>query len=280
MFYNFNGDFVDGSRIELNVHNRALNYGDGVFESMRFSHGKIHFWEDHYFRLMAAMRIVRMQIPLWFTPEYISDLVNQLTSRNNLSNARVKLLVFRKEGGKYAPISNEVDFLLTVAALPSAAYHLNEQGLQIDLFTDFYKSTGLLSNLKSSSAQFFTVAAVFKQENDLDECLVLNHNKYVVEAISSNVFLLQQGKLVTPPISDGCLKGIIRKKIIELAPKQGIEVIEKSFSPFELQRSEAVFLTNSSAGVQWVSSFRKKTFVNDKAEVLIAALNRAAILGF
>ena len=145
MAFNFNGTVSQDNQLNVSVQNRALNYGDGVFESIRFANNRINFWEDHYFRLMASMRILRMQIPSYFSPEYLEEQIRETLSASGLNKkaARVKILVFRNDGGLYTPSSNDISFLITTSELEDSKYVLNEEGLTVNLFLDYYKSKGL-----------------------------------------------------------------------------------------------------------------------------------------
>lgn len=267
--------------MELSLNNRALNYGDGVFESLKYSFNRLNFWEDHYFRLMASMRILRMEIPRSFSPEYLEEQLLTCVKANDLENkaVRIKLLVFRKSGGRYTPLTNETDFIITTEELRNSSYVLNDKGLRIDLFKDFYKQPGLLSNIKHLGSSLYTVASVFRQENELDECVLLNDHKEVVEAISANLFMVKGKEVYTAPLSSGCLKGVMRKQVLELLPKLDYQVKEENFSPFELQRADEVFLTNAIRGVQWVGSYRKKEYSKDCAEQLNKRLNVVVAIG-
>lgn len=280
MTFNFNGEMRSGEHLELGIGNRALSFGDGVFETIKYSNGRLNFWEDHYFRLMAAMRIVRMEIPMSFSPEYLEQKIRETVEANGLidGSARVKLLVWRSGSGHYTPEVNDVDFMITVQKLQDQAFVLNENGLEIELFKDFHKPKGLLSNYKSTSSQLLVVASVFKKENDLDDCILINDDKHVVEATSSNLFMVKDNKVYTPPLSTGCLRGITRKKVMEILPKLDYEVVEEAFSPFELQRADEVFLTNSVHGIQWVGKYRKKEYSNDCSVKLTQRLNILAAL--
>ena len=281
MIYNYNGNFIEGNEITLSMADRAFQYGDSVFESMKFANGRINFWEDHYFRLMSSMRILRMEIPMNFSPEFLEEQIRTTLVENGLSDkaSRVRLQVIRKEGGLYTPTSNDVNFLVSASELELSNFALNENGLEVDLFKDYYKQKSLLSNIKSGSAVLYTVASIFKKENALDECLLLNDDKMIAEAISANVFVVKGKEIFTPPLSDGCLKGVMRKQVLEILPKMGYEVVEKSISPFDLQKADELFLTNASKGVQWVEKYRKKTFVNEVSQALISKLNIQVALG-
>ncbi len=281
MIYNFNGNLIEGDSLSIPLNNRALNYGDGIFETMKFANGRINFWEDHYFRLMAGMRILRMEIPMSYSPEYLEEQLSLTIAENNLTGnaARLKLLVFRKEGGFYTPESSEVEFLITVSPLKDPAYVLNAEGLEVDLFRDFYKQKSLLSTLKTTAATLYTVASIFRNENGLDECLLLNNDKHVVEAISANIFMVRDGIIYTPPLSEGCLKGVMRKQVLDLLPTMNIEVREEAFSPFDLQKADELFLTSTIRGVQWVKKYRKKHFENKLSTELVKRLNVQVAIG-
>jgi branched-chain amino acid aminotransferase len=275
MDYNLNGFIIRNKHLGIQINNRGLNYGDGIFETLKFANNRINFWEDHYFRLMASMRIVRMDIPMDFSPEYLENQIRKTLGVNGLSEkaARVKLLVVRKAGGLYTPETNAVDFLITTEELSTPSFKLNEQGLNIDLYKDFYKNSGMLSTIKTTSAQLYTVASIFRKENHYDECLLLNERKEVVEAISSNIFIVKGDDLITPPLESGCLKGIMRKKIIEFAPQLKFNVKEESFSPFALQKADEVWLSNSIKGLQWVGQYRKKSYRQERAAEMLNKIN-------
>jgi branched-chain amino acid aminotransferase len=280
--FNLNGEIQTGTQLAVSLNNRGLHYGDGMFETLRVGRGKIYFWEDHYFRLMASMRLVRMEIPMHFSPEYLEGEIQKTLEANDLKSghARIKILVTRQPGGYYTPTKADVDCLITAEPLDEATYTLNDKGYQVDLYKDFFKLSGLFSNLKTSSAQLYTVASVFRQENDLDECLLLNEQKAVIEGISGNVFMVNKaGELVTPPLSDGCLKGVMRKQIIELAQEQGYTVKEESFNPFALQKAQELFFTNVIRGLRWTGQYRKKSYQNTVAQDLTKKLNARILLG-
>src|SRR5690606_6944145 len=102
---NFNGTTLPVENARLSFRNRGFAYGDSVFETLRVINGKIIFWEDHYFRLMASMRIMRMEIPTSFSPEFLEAQIQELLKNNSLDNAaaRVRFTTYRREGGYYAP---------------------------------------------------------------------------------------------------------------------------------------------------------------------------------
>ena len=116
--------------------------------------------------------------------------------------------------------------------------------------------------------------SIYAKENGLQNCLVLNEEKNVVEALQGNIFMLMGQTLVTPPISDGCLNGIMRKNILTIAKNiEALEVIEKSISPFDLQKADELFITNVIKGIQPITNYRKKEYRWDLATLLVEKLN-------
>lgn len=277
--FNFNGTLTPEEHPVLTHNNRGLKYGDALFESLRCVHGTLFFWEDHYFRLMASMRILRMEIPMEFTLEHLQDQILKTVRANGQesSAARVRLTVFRKDGGLYGPSTHDISFLIETDLLDSPFYLLGEGDYEVELFKDFLVNRDMLSTLKTSNKILHVVASVYAQENGYANCLLLNTDKQVVEGINGNLFLVQGNVVKTPPLSDGCLGGIIRKKVMEIiSATEGLELIETSISPFELQKADEMFLTNSITGIQPISKYRKKEFGSTVAKGLVGKLNARA----
>ncbi|WP_452597977.1 aminotransferase class IV, partial [Pontimicrobium sp. MEBiC01747] len=278
---NFNGTLQSETNT-ISINNRGYTYGDALFETLKVSYGKLLFWEDHYFRLMASMRIMRMDIPMSFTMEFLEAEIIKLLSESNMmkTSARVKLMVHRNSGGLYLPTDNTVGFIISVKTIDNDFYLLNENNYEVDLYKDFYVSPSLLSTLKTNNKAINVTGSIYAKENMLDNCLLLNTNKHVVEALNGNLFLVKDNIVKTPPLEDGCLKGIMRKQLIEiigLIPELSIE--ESSISPFELQKVDEIFITNVITGIQSVTKYRKKTYSNEVAKQLLQKLNVKVRLG-
>ncbi len=276
---NLNGTLLENSKAIIALDNRGLNYGDAVFETLRFSGGKIYFWEDHYFRLMASMRILRMEIPMNFTMEFLEEEILRTINSSEKKRAavRVKIIVWRKTGGKYTPTTNEVDYAISFEKLEEPFYTLAETDCEIELFKDHFINSGLLSTLKTTNRIVNILGSIYAKENNYDNCLLLNENKQVVEALNGNIFLISGNIVKTPPLSEGCLNGIMRKQliaIIKLLPDFSLE--ETSISPFELQKADEIFITNTIQGIVSVTKYRKKEFVNSTAKILLPKLNLKA----
>ncbi len=271
---NFNGTLQD-SDLQIRVSNRSFLYGDGVFETLKIVNHTILFFEDHYFRLMASMRIIRMEIPMSFTMEYLETQILNLVKAENLQeSARVRLTVFRNEGGFYTPSDNSVSFVITASELKNKAYQLSESPFEVDLYKDFSVSKQLISTLKTNSKIIHITAGIFAKENQLDSCLLINEDKNVVEAVNGNLFMLMGDKLITPPLNEGCLNGIMRKQVMALAKNtENLVVSEEPVSPFDLQKADELFVTNVITGIQPITKYRKKEFGVSLSKKLLEQLN-------
>ncbi|MDN3594309.1 aminotransferase class IV [Zunongwangia endophytica] len=279
---NFNGNIQEEDKANLSITNRGYAYGDSVFETIRVINGKVMFWEDHYFRLMASMRIMRMEIPNQFSPEFLEEEILQLIEKNNLQSkpARVKFSVFRKEGGFYTPEVRDIEYFILASEINNAFYILNDDFYEVELFKDHYVNSGLLSTIKSNNKAINVLGSIFAKENDYHNCLLINENKSVVEALNGNLFLVKGNTIKTPPLTDGSLNGITRKQLISIIKKlQEYNFEEKSISPFELQKADELFITNVIVGIQPISKYRKKEYENTVAKDLLAKLNAKARLG-
>lgn len=279
---NFNGDLVNEQNKGLEIGNRGYAYGDSVFETIRVINAKIMFWEDHYFRLMSSMRIMRMEIPQNFSPEFLEEQILQLLKEKNLQNlpVRVKFSVYRKAGGYYTPKTRNIDYFILAEPIPAAFYQLNDGNYEVELFKDHYISSGLLATIKTNNKAVNVLGGIFAQENGYENCLLVNDKKSVVEALNGNLFLVKNNTIKTPPITDGALKGIIRKQLIEIIKKLPEFTLEEtSISPFELQKADELFITNVIMGIQPITKYRKKEYTNTIAKNLLAKLNTKARLG-
>jgi branched-chain amino acid aminotransferase len=275
---NFNGTLLSQTDSKFTTENRGYKYGDALFETLKVVNGKLFFWEDHYFRLMASMRILRMEIPMNFTMEFLEAEILKTVDANNLLNAaaRVRLNVDRGEGGKYLPPDEaKVNFNISVEPHLNPFYTIDEKATYtVDLYKDYFMAPGLLSGLKSNNKALQVIGSIYAKENDFDNCLVLNTNKNVIEALNGNLFLVKGDKIKTPPLEDGCLKGVMRKQILELLAKDvNLFVEEASISPFELQKADELFVTNVIQGIVPITKYRKKTFSTEFAKGIVGKLN-------
>ena len=268
---NYNGNLVAFEDVKITPDNRAYKYGDSVFETIKVINGKLVFWEEHYFRLMASMRMLRMKIPMNFTLEFLEkEILKTVKVTNSNTTLRIRLTITRKDGGFYLPLTNEVDYLIEYREIR----FLTKDNYKVDLFKDFYLYSGHLSTIKTNNKLIHTLASIFAKENDLDNCILLNERKGIVEVTNATLFLIKGNTIKTPLLSEGCLKGIAREKVINIIESNNDYDIEETvISPFEIQKADEVFITNSIMGIQPITNYRKKTFSTDISKKLAMSLN-------
>jgi branched-chain amino acid aminotransferase len=257
-----NREFLEEQNAVIPYNNRGTFYGDGVFETLRCYNGKALLFEEHYFRLMSSMRILRMDIPPFFTPEFLEESIYELLFKQGLhkNHARIRISVWRKSGGFYTPNDLSVNYSISSSILEDI--FINVTNNEVDLFKDHFVYASMLSTLKTTNKAVNILAGIYAQ------------NKMVVEAISGNVFLRKGDQIKTPPVDDGCLNGIMRTHIIKQLKKMlNYNFVEETITPFELQRADEIFTTNMIRGVQSVTKYRKKSYTNETANELIELIN-------
>ncbi len=275
LFINFNGDIIPADSKVLTVTNRSFRYGDGVFESMRLLKGKLQFPELHAGRLQGGMKALKIegysQMDDWFLKDKASD----LAARNKIKDGRLRLTVFRDSDGLYTPESNKAAFCLEIEPTATTGYELNARGLIMDIYTELHKPVNALSNFKTCNSLVYVMAGIYKSQNKLDDAFLLNQEGFLCESTSSNLFVWYKNQLYTPGLSEGCVSGVMRKVIMQLAGKLGIPVVEAQINPNILYEAEEVFLTNATRGVQWVLGFGVKRYFNKASKQLADELNKA-----
>lgn len=270
---NVNGELVQDEN-GLSANNRAFLLGDGVFETLKIVNGQILYFEDHYFRLMSGMRIVRMEIPMNFTMEFLEKQILDTAKANNCEKScRVRFTVFRNAGGFYLPSTNTISYLITTV-VTDKSYINDHKECEVDLYKDFYVTRQLLSTVKTTNRLLNITASIYADENGLQNCLLINDVKNVIEAINGNLFMRMGAKIVTPPLEEGCIKGILRMQVLTLLKgMDDYQIVEEPISPFDLQKADELFFTNVIWGVQSITKYRKRNYSFEVADQLASKLN-------
>lgn len=275
LYINYNGNIFPSGEPVLSVSNRVFRYGDGLFDTIRVMDGQPLFLARHMQRLLDGMKFMKMNIPASFNQIFFEQEINKVLDKNNLKEgARVRIAVFRNDGGLYSPLSNDVSFIIEANPLENNFYEINKKGLNIDVFDEQKKSLNKISAIKTSSCLPLVLAGIFRQEKNLDDCIILNEMGSIAEATSSNIFIVYNGVFYTPSLNQGCIPGIMRQFIIEMLRKGGTEVQECPLSPSALLRADEVFLTNVVHGIQWVSAYKQKRYFSNVSRSLVEKLNQ------
>ena len=265
MMLNFNGDIQN--RTEKIFLNRAFLYGDSVFETIKVVKNKILFWEEHYLRLMSSMRILKIEIPNTFTPEYLEDQIKKTNfSISKLFSGRVRLTIFRDGGGFYTPKSNESCFVIKSFENDKILFETEFKEYKVDIYKDYFIQSNLLSNLKTNNRLINVLGGIYAKNNGLDNCILLNDQKLVAEFLNGNIFIVKENIVLTPPLGSGCLSGVMRNKIIESITGIPLtEVKEENFSAYEIISSQEIWVSNCISGIIPVTDYRNKQFGNSLA---------------
>ena len=269
-----NSKILKASEISLSPGNRSFRFGDGLYESIRMIDGQIPFLADHLKRLSEGMGVLKLAAPEELDEAGINQMAFELAQRNEVTaNAYIRLVVYRSGSGKYTPDSSASEFVMELTPLPSGRFELDEEGLSIGIYAANRKTTDRLSNFKTNNALPYILAGIHAQEKGWDDAILLNTDGRVAEATSSNVFLLEDDVVFTPPLTEGCIGGVMRLQVIKAAEQTDILIREREIFVDDFDEAEEVFLTNSIQGIRWVGRFGEKTYENEVAKELTAALN-------
>ena len=274
---NLNGTLLDTLPEPLQLAQRGLWYGDGLFETIRVFGGKIPLLPQHWARLSEGLRVMRYAVPAAWSAEFFQTEILRMAP----ANARVRLTVWRSPGGLYAPTDAAPHFLLTTSALDSSQFEWLEQGVSIGLCGSVRLPVDALAGLKAPNAPRYVAAAIEARERGWDDAVLLNGFDRVCEATSSNIVWITDGAVVTPPLSEGPVTGVLRGLLPLLTAHIGLRYVEKTARFDDLLHADEVLLTNAVRGIGWVQSCEGKVFKRTQTARLHQALveHMAALTG-
>ena len=247
----------------LRPDNHSYRYGDGLFETIKVANGEILLADMHFERLEKGMSLLKIKSSKVFTWQSLREQILDLCKRNNcVELARVRLSVSGGHGGLYDGDEN-LNYIIECWPLSKAASDFNEHGLLIDIFPDGRKSCDAFSNLKSASHLLYAVAARFAKENKLNDCLVMNIHERICDTSIANLFWISDGIIFTPPLSEGCIAGVMRRQLIETLQATSCKLQEAPCEMNDLENADEIFVTNAIQGIKWVREFRGKRYGNE-----------------
>ncbi|CAN5541583.1 aminotransferase class IV [soil metagenome] len=264
----YNGKKVADDASSLLHNNRGFLMGDGFFESMRCRKGKILFEEDHWTRLWNSCALLELNMDTLPDKAALRNQIQDLIEINGFGDdVRVRLSVFRHSEGFYTPGENNAGYLLNIKSLPSF-YGSVGDGLKGGIFTKQAKARGPYSNIKSLSSQLYVMAALYSRNNGFDESLILNTAGNFIEGTSTNLFLVYKDQLLTPPLSEGCVNGVFRKILIDLARNNNVPVVERFITASEITNATEIILSNVINGIKWIKTLEEKEYTHQMASYL------------
>lgn len=253
----YNSEFIKAEDLIIKSSNRAFSYGDGFFETIKVINGFPFNFSAHYNRFSFACSVLKLKNIE--TERSLLALVLKLIQKNKLINGSVKLHISRREGGKYLPNSSSVNILISSS---DGEVFINNKPVSLCIFKDEYKAKGKLSNLKSINSLVSVLGAIYAKEKRFDNSILKNSDDAFIETTNSNIFILKEEKIYTPPLSDGCVAGTMREWVMKIE-----NVIEKSLNQIDIETADEVFITNALLGITSVKEiFLESTTYEYKAK--------------
>ncbi|MFA7688428.1 MAG: aminotransferase class IV [Moheibacter sp.] len=276
MHFNLNGSLENHSGAILNIDNRGFLLGDIIAETVRIADGKIRLWEEHYFNLMASIRIFRMRIPLEFTPEFLENEMIRTLEANQIQNAKLQIIIFRNPDSNQILTRSNISYLIKIEAVfPDSNYKWIHEASEIEIFRDYTVNPTFLTQVRSHKPEEI-VAAAYLQENDYTDLVLLNPEKRIARTVLGNPFLIQGNKILTPKISEGGIRSVLRNHLCKLLSESDtFELEETEIFPFEMQKSDELFVLIEGEGILSIHQNRKKTYSIEKTREVFELLNQA-----
>lgn len=275
--YNIDGRIVAPEEMIFAASSRAYRYGDGFFESMKFSGKRLLHADLHMARIQKSALLLKMELPAWLNTQELELRVQQTAETEGISHARVRCTILRDSGGLYTPLDQNVNIVLEIQKIDNAGYDWNETGIKLGAYKELTKNSNYLSMLKTTSSLTYVMAGIFNRENGFHDCVIFNENGRIAECISSNIFSVSGEFINTPPLSEYCVDGVMRKVVMNLATAYGYTISEQPMTEVSLNSADEIFLTSATRGIRWVGSFGAKTYKPTVSKVLADKLNSGLI---
>jgi branched-chain amino acid aminotransferase len=267
-----NIEFSNGKKIEdglsdVNSLNRSFLYGDGLFETIRVFNGIPLFLNHHIDRMQFGMDRLMMEPPMEGFEKHMAAFIPKILSDENVVHGRIRLTIYRDSSGLYTPTELQSGWHLTIKELAL------EEAETIDhvkavVFSGMRKDNSWVSRIKTTSSLLYVMAGIHAVSCNKDESIILNSEGRIVESHTSNIFICNGGTFQTPPLSEGCIDGVLRRQIIGVMNRNGINVRETPITKADLISADEILLTNVMSWCRNVIEFEGKTFATDTAEML------------
>jgi branched-chain amino acid aminotransferase len=269
-FINYNGNIIDAGQPVAAAASRGLRYGDGLFETMKMLNGKIIHEAEHLQRLWQGMEILQFELRKHFSPEKLVAAITALAQKNgHQAAARIRLNVFRGEGGLYDAVNHFPNFIIETWPLQHNN-QLNTNGIVAGIYTDACKSCDILSNIKHNNYLPYVLAAIEAKKEKWNDALLLNQYGRIADSTISNIFIIKNETICTPPLSEGCVAGIMRQKLIQFLQQQ-FTVEEKPLTVTDVLQADEVMLTNSISAIRWVQQIQQCHYSNAMIQKIYSA---------
>ena len=241
-----NGQYVDINNAKISILDRGFNYGDGLFETMRAYNGNVFQLDFHLERLFKSTQEIFITVP--YNHEQLRGVIYEVIKKNGHKNAIVKLTVTRgvSEPGLKIQASSSPTLLVYARQTKPIPQELYDGGVKISLHNFMAaKISGLSSQIKSCNYLSNILIKKLADDKDTFEGIMLNEKGHVCEGTTTNIFIVKNNILITPPVNEYVLAGVTRKVILEIARKHDIDCKEVNFTAKDIESADEVFLTNT-----------------------------------
>ncbi|MEO5682972.1 MAG: aminotransferase class IV [Chitinophagaceae bacterium] len=268
----YNGHFHRDNNPLIGANNRGLRYGDGLFETLKVSRAGIHLMDWHFERLFQGLQLLQFEWPQQFTAVYLARLVEKLCKKNRHMSARVRINLFRGDGGLYDPENHIPHCIIQSWAIPDEGFRLNENGLVAGIYADAKKTMDKFSNCKTNNYLPYAMAALHAKSQQWNEAFLLNTAGAVCDATIANIFIIKKEVVYTCPLEEGCVAGIMRRFLLKNLPVAGFTAHEKKITVADLLDADEVFLTNTIKGIRWVKECGAASYNNQFTQAIFSAM--------
>lgn len=267
--------FLNGEKAGIPVDNRSFRYGDGFFETIKCLNGQFPLWDYHAERILRTLVKLKFEVQPYFTPVFIRQKIETLVQKNQQQTcARVRVTIYRGEGGIYDDINHRPHLLIQSWSLNPQNNFLNENGLIIGTYPEGFKAASTLANLKTNNYLLYAMAALYAKQVHWNDAIILNHRGDIADTTIANLWIIKDGIIKTPSLTEGGVEGTMRAFLLHQLLSKGFQVEECSVSPEHLLTADEVFLTNAIYGMKWVGSIDRKKYTNILIQEIFANIVR------
>lgn len=239
-----NGKFIPKEDAEVSALEPGFLYGWGLFETMRSYNGRIVYFGQHLERIKNSCQLIAIKFP--YPTIKLKEIIKKTVEINGFEDSYVKLIISKSERGAEVLV-----IVKRYAPYPQKKYRL---GLRACIAGFRQNELSIFARLKTNNRLLYQLACSQAKNKDFDEAVILNNRGYITEGSRSNIFLVEDNEIFTPSLECGCLDGITRRVVFDLAKKHSLKIYEGNFTVQDLYQADEAFLTNSLMGVMPLAS--------------------------
>lgn len=257
-----NGKFIPQEEAKLSVLTPGFLYGFGLFETMRAYKNRIVYFKAHLNRLKDSANLLKIRCP--YSLAELQKIIRQTVKINGFPDAYARLTLWKS--------TKTTDILVTVKKYQPYSEPKYRKGFRACIASLRQNENSYFVQLKTTSYLLYRLAYQEAGARGFDEAIILNHKGYIAEASRSNLFFIKDKELFTPALDCGCLDGITRRVIFDLAKIYNIKIYAGDFTLSDLYAADEAFFTNSLMGVMPLASVEKYQIGKGSSRYKVTAL--------